>query len=249
MPDTWADILRGALVEIGAKAPGEDLDSDEEADAFVRLQGMFDEWGLEGLLVPGLQIVSHKFTESDCVFTIGPEGDDTDIVTSYTIEEIDSLNYKRAGATRAHPIDPTSYAVLSEIRRSYRYRPQKYYYDQSYPLARLHFDAKTEPDDVIEIAGTGHFSSDFVVGDDPGLILPKGYREAVLLNIAVKLAPSYGVKDGRSQGLSSQTVRGARIGKSKIMSRNLQVVESPIDPALAHYSTSLLARHDSGRRR
>ena len=247
MAGTWGDVIRDALIEIGVKEAGEALSADEKADSFRRLLGMFDEWGLEGLMIPGLQMINHTFTDSGFAFTIGPEDatNPPDIETTYTIEEISALNYRRSGQQRSMPIDPTSYAVLSEVRRTYRYGPRTYYYEQSYPVARLHFDAQTAPDDAMEIAGRGHFSSAIGIDEDPSLILPKGYREAVLLNLAVKLAPSYGVKDGKSSGLSSTTKSAARSGKMMIKNRNLQVLEARIDPALISHSSSQLRRYSS----
>ena len=246
MADTYGAIVRDALIEIGAKSAGEALDADESADSFRRLQGMFDEWGLEGLLVPGLRRLEYTFTETAGVVTIGPDAaddaDDPDIITADNVEQISSLNYLRLGQEQSRPLDPTNYSTLSEIRRVNGSWPRQYFYEQSHPVARLHFDASMERGDYIEFTGRGHFSGNIAIDDDPSDILPRGYREAVLLNLAVKLGPSYGAKDGNSSGLSMETKSAAKKGKSLIQNRNLQVVESKIDPALVNYSSSLLRR-------
>ena len=242
MPDTWSNIIRDALIEIGVKEPGEALEADEEQDSFRRLQGMFGEWGLEGLLVPGLSTITHTFTaatEGQSV-TFGPAANNPDIPTDVNIEEIASLNYRRDGQQRSRPLDASSYAVISELRRPYSQWPRKYYFDTAYPVAKLWFDANTEAGDFIEITGRGHFSSNIALADDPGLILPRGYREAVLLNLAVKLGPSYGAKGGRDATLSDDTRRGARRGKTLIMQRNLQVLDARIDQALVASSSHML---------
>ena len=243
MADTWSNIIRDALIEIGVKEPGEALEADEEQDSFRRLQGMFGEWGLEGLLVPGLSTVTHTFTAATAgqVLTFGPAASNPDVATTVQIEEIASLNYQRAGQQRSRPMDASSYAVISELRRPYRHWPQKYYFDAAFPVAKLWFDANTEAGDFIEITGRGHFSRDIALNSDPGTILPPGYREAVLLNLAVKLGPSYGAKGGRDATVSDETRRAARRGKSLIKQRNLQVLDARIDQALASHSTGMLS--------
>ena len=61
-----------------------------------------------------------------------------------------------------------------------------------------------------------------------------------MLNLAVKLAPSFGVKDGRASGLSSETKKGARDGKAAIVNQNAGVTEARLDPALRARHTSQL---------
>ena len=250
---TWEELIRGSLIEIGVKEPGETLDADERSDAFTILKLMFEEWGLEGLLIPGLQRVFHTFTTADAGrmdYSMGPDQtddeDDPDIITTARIEEVDSFNYRRSGDEQSYPIDATSYAVLSSLRRAYRYRPTKYYFDQGHPFTTIYFNARTLAGDQIEVAGSGHFHSTFAVSDDPAVLLPPGYQEGVRLNLAVKLAPSYGVKEGRSQGLGQETRRAARAAKSRMKARNLQVVDARIDPALRSFGSSsqLLRRRD-----
>lgn len=249
MAGTWSDIIRGALIEIGVKEPGEALDADELADSFTRLTGMFADWALEGLLIPGLKSASLTITSANNgrqAYTMGraqtDPDDNPDIVTTEIIEEVSSFNYRRAGWDRDMPINPTSFAVISELWADYRNYPRLYYFDAGHPFTTIYFDANPLIGDRFTIWGAGHFPTDIEVTEDPDAILPPGYRETVLLNLAVKLAPSYGVKDGRSQGLSSQTRRDARLGKSRIKTRNLQTVEAPLDPALRQYSTSALRR-------
>ena len=70
-----------------------------------------------------------------------------------------------------------------------------------------------------------------------------GYRRAVVLNLAVELAPEYGAKNA-SSGLSAQTVRQAMRSKRILKNRNIGVLEAKIDPMLnSHgYSSQLYRR-------
>ena len=254
---TWATVLRDALLEIGAKSPSETIDADEEADGLRRLQGMLGEWAIEGLLVPGFKTIGFEFdadASGKAAYTLGPAvavptltNPAPDIVLERPMEEVYALNYQRSGQSKSWPMKKTSYAVLSEYRDLQRSGPYQYVYDQSHPQARILFDATTDLDDAMQLTYRGHFD-DFDLTENVIDMLPYGYREAVVLNLAVKLAPSYGEKDGRNSGLSSDTRRGAMKTKSLIKRRNLEWLEARIDPALISGGTSQLTGHNNYRR-
>lgn len=240
----WAELIRDSLIEIGVKEAGEALDTDETQDSLRRLRGMLDEFALEGLIVPGFTRRSLTVTVAQSVYTVGPEGSladdaDPDIVAATPIEQIYALNYRRAGQQDSWPMDQTSYPTLSATRTLYTNNPTQFFYDRAHPVARLLFDALTTPDDVFQLVYRGHFA-DIEAADQTSDILPRGYREGVMLNLAVKLAPSFGVKEGRSAGLSKTTKDGAKDAIDLWAKRNIGVVEARIDPALRTQRTSQL---------
>ena len=239
----FEELIRDALVEIGVKEPGEDLDSDESQDSLRRLRGMLESWGLEGLLVPGFKRVSHTVAASRLKFTLGPagsvDGADPDVVLAKPIEHIYALEYRHRGQENAVPLTETSYQVIADIRSVNFSWPSRYFYDHTWPYATCYFDAAANVGDVFNIVARGHFDN-IDLADQTSDILPTGYREAVLLNLAVTLASGYGVKDGRAGGLSSTTIRKAREEKMKIEQRNAGAPGSPLDPALRRQRASML---------
>ena len=241
----WEELVYDALVEIGVKEAGEALDADERLDGFRRCVGMLAEWGLKGLLVPGKQQVAHTVTESKATFTIGPAAADPapspDIELNYPVVDIYALTYKRVGQQQFWPIEKTSYSVLVETRQLYSNNPRRYVYETNHPLATLLFDRTTVVDDQFAVTFGGHFPA-VVIGDQTTDILPHGFREGVMQNLAIKLAPSFGAKVGRGQGLSDVTVEEAREAKKEIRRWNAGLIEAKIDPALRQGSTSMLSR-------
>lgn len=237
----WSEVLLDALVEIGVRSPGEALDADETADTLRRLRGMLGEWSMKGLLVPGLTIAGYDVTASGAVYTLGPAANmpAPDIAITSPVEALYALNYRPNWREKSRPLDEVSYVVLSETRSLDRYTPTCFFYDRAHPLARVLFDRKTEPGDRFEIAYRGHFGA-IEAGHMISAICPVEFREPIMLNLAVKLAPSYGVKGGRAAGLSDETKKGARDGISTIRKRNLEDPETLLDPALRQLSTSQL---------
>ena len=241
---TWEDLIRDALLEISAKGPQDTIDDDENNDSFRRLVGMFDEWALQGLLVPGWAQLSLAITGSNdkATYTIGPADNDPapDISSAKPLEQIYALDYQRQGNLKAHPLKEVGYLVLAEQRRPYSSTPRVYAWDKSWPLQRIIFDSPTISGDSFVITGRGHFD-DIELSNEIDVTMPPGYREAALLNLAVKLAPQFGKGEQRAGGgLTRETIRGARMAKRDLIKRNIGTVSSRLDPALRSVSTNAI---------
>ena len=227
-PGTWEEVVRQALLELGAKAAGETLDSDERADGMSRLVDMLEEWGTDGLIVPGLTIVNHDIVSGASSFTVGPGGD---IEIAKPMEAVYSINYKRAGLPESYPLNQTSFAALSARRdRTSTAPPTRYFYNRSHPRSEIMLDSLAQPGDSLEIGFRGHFANITYDGLSADL-LPVGYRNAVILNLAVLLAPQYGAKRDGS-GLSQDTARRAMRSLRKIRARNIGSMVARLDSTL-----------------
>ena len=240
---TWADVIRDSLLEIGVKSEGEAVTSAEQVDAMRRLKGMLGVWSLKGLLVPGLTSVGYVVDDNiSTEYTLGAAdlSPAPDIVLAKPINSIYALNYRRHTAQRSRPLKRTSYIVLSETRFTELPNPTEFFYDADYPYARILFDRTPMRQDRFEIVYRGTFD-DISAMDKVSATVPEEFREPIMLNLAVKMAPSFGVKDGRAQGLSSVTIRSAADGMRSIIKRNWQNPETRLDPALLNYEASLLS--------
>ena len=246
MPVTWEDIIRDSLIEIGVKAAGEPLDDTEKEDSFRRLQYMLEDWGTEGLLVPGLATLDATFGGSGNpksgkhTYTMGPSGNGADIETDTKFNIIVSFGYRYAGHEQHVPIRPTNQLIVLRNLRSQANHPIQYHYERGHPLSTIYLDANTDTGDDIRVVGRGYFDLSFEIDDDPLEIIPSEYRRTVMLNLAVELSSSYGVKEGRQGGLSPTTLRLARKSKTALKNRNLHVLESQIDPTLSRQDSNMI---------
>ena len=196
---------------------------------------MLGHWSFEGLIVPGITQLFHAFTESKGTYTVGKAENDPDITITTPVEDLHTLRYRRYDNECPYVVKPTSYDVISETRYFGTQYPTAFHFDRAYPLAKLYFDREAVAGDTIEMGYRGHFSDITLDALYTDTVEP-GYYEALVLNLAVKLAPSYG-KDGRQLLLvNSKADEAVRI----IQARNLKRVEAPLDPALKTYSTNSL---------
>ena len=150
-----------------------------------------------------------------------------------------SLNYQTAGSEVARPIKGTSYDVIASMVSPNAHYPSAFYFDRSYPLARILFDSSPVNGDQFVLVFRGHFET-INIDDEITNTVPFDYLEALVLNLAVNLAPGYGVKDGRAQGLSSVTYTRAKQAIATLKSSNLKQAESVLDSALSTHSHNMM---------
>lgn len=224
---TWRDIITKAHIEIGAREDGEPLPTSEIDSAFDRLRMMFDEWGVEGLLVPGLVRLGARLSSSKRVYTIGASGSSPapDIVSPAEIETITALRYRVAGSLDYFLMDQTSYEFLSQNTTNHGQCPSMFYYEQSHPQQYIYFNALPLDGDSIELSGRSHFGN-FALEDLISATMPDSYAEAILLNLACKLAPSFGI-DGTRRALPIE--KRAMKALETIRGRNIEKPDSPIE--------------------
>lgn len=232
--DTWHSLVRRALVEIGARAAVETPTPDEYADGIKDLQIMLDEWALEGLLVPGLTHYTHTIgSPAKSVFTISADASLNPDIAGEPPLDIEVLAYKQEGDTDYRPVVQTSYIVYSETLRREVTSPSLYYYEHEHPVARIYFNTNTTPGDSFMVSGQTYLTSAAIVGTDaPNL--PRGYDRGVMLNLAVFMAASYGVKGG----LSRETSNAAMKSKMNITKRNIGSTAFRLDRSLTAPSRS-----------
>jgi len=225
---TWNDIVRRALIEIGAVAAVETPSDEEFSDGIDDLQGMLDEWALEGLFVPALTIYRHTIqSPPKATFTISAEDSLNPDIAGVPPVEIETLAYSHQGEPDGAPMVQTSYVVWKENQASEASSPSLFYYENEYPVGRIYFNTGTMAGDSFSVAGDAYLTSDDIMGEDAHK-LPRGYARGVMLNLAVTLAASYGVKGG----LAPSTVALAAMAKRNIRKRNIGSMAFRLDRAL-----------------
>lgn len=209
---TAYDIIFGALRKIGAVVVGETLAPEDGTTGLEQLNGMLDLWSTEHLAVFNnvesiLQLQAGKST-----YTVG-SGGDFDIARPLRL----SGAYTRlspTGTTVDYPcteVDYTRYARIG-IKNQPGPWPKVMYFNASYPLAELIF--WPVPSQNAEF----HLWSDMLFNQFANLsdavALPQGYMLALQTNLALLLAPEYGVQ------AAPELVAVARATKKALKSLN-----------------------------
>lgn len=186
------EVIRGALLLIGAIGQGEQPSADEETDAMTRFNDLMDAWSNERLNI---------FTVQRNVFPLTG-------ATSYTLGAGGTFNYTNGDAkieeaylqiTTTTPVSEVPlkiYTVQEYARITVKGQsspiPRGLYSDNQYPLSNVFFyPLDTGANNVVlylwqQLQGLSAITTD--------LVFPKGYKLALELSLAELLAPYYGAQ-------------------------------------------------------
>ena len=238
MPQTWNDIIQSSLVELGVVEGNEPATTHELTRGLEYLQDMLDQWALEGLLVPALSHYTHTVEGTGRqVYTMSADAGESPDIEAEPPPTLEAVSYQRQGAQEPMPLIETSYLNWAEYQTSVSNWPSHFYYEKSSPVARIYFDALTIPGDFFRVSGRGFLTGAEIAGDEEH-DLPRGYRRAIRLNLAVDIAAQFGVKEG----LSDVTIALARIAKTNIRDRNVGPQVFRMDEAVTFKDTGALYR-------
>jgi hypothetical protein len=186
-----ATIIRRALATLGKVGAGEPVQADLLTDAFATLQEMVDNWKTQRLLIPQLTRVEYQLLPGVTAITIGPGGM-IDMETPHDVRfafMVDTLN----------PTLERSIPVYND--EAFAQRPYKtltglesvteVYYERTHPRGTLRVPASAAGGTLvlyvlIGLPGFADLTTDY-------LLMP-GYAKALRYNLALQLAPEYGLQ-------------------------------------------------------
>lgn len=225
---TVRDLIEGALRLIGIGVENEALTAYQYKISLSALNGMLDDWATQKLLVYTINRDVFALTPNKASYTLGTGGD-FNVVRPTWIENASIL------LTANNP----QYEMTISMLRDEEWREigikaltttyPTYIYDQcDYPLRTIYVwpIPTVQCSLVLYLPGVlSEFSSINNV-----VQLPKGYERALRYNLAVELAPEYGLE------ASPTTMRIAANAKKNLRERNWQPMEMICDSALTSRS-------------
>lgn len=228
---TAYDIIHGALRKIGAIAVGETLSADDSTTGLEQLNAMLDLWSTEHLAVFNNNEYVLQLQASKSTYSIGSGGD-------FNIPRPLRLSgaYTRlqpTGTTVDYPcteVDFTRYSKIG-IKNQPGPWPKVMYFNASFPLAELIL--WPVPSQNAEF----HLWADMVFSQFANLTdtvtLPQGYMLALQTNLALLLAPEYGVQP------APELVETARVTKKALKALNATPT------ATSTYDAAIVAGNDN----
>ena len=212
---TAADLINGALRLLGQLAEGETPSNETSQDALAAMNQMLDSWSTERLSVYSTQEQIETWPAGTRSRTFGPTGD---IVGNRPVY-FDDATYFRDPSTNVSyglkQINQQQYNGLAVKTVSSTY-PQVMWTNMTYPNVEIY--VYPVPTRVIEM----HFVSVDPLTQPASLTtvlaFPPGYLRAFRYNLAMELAPEFGVEP------SPQVQRVAMMSK-----RTLKRVNAPDD--------------------
>lgn len=213
---TVLDLITQAMKAIGVISSSETPSADEASDGLFVLNGMLDSWNTERLSIYTINAAVYDLVPQQLKYTIGPVGADFTAPRPVRIQNANIILNDNVPPVRV-PItllDDDQWSAIS-LQLVPSTIPQKLYNDGSFPNSNLYLWGQPSSGLQLElytwsqITGFTDYTDDFT--------LPPGYQEAVLYNLAVRLALTFG-----SAAVSSLSVISplAQAAKARIQSLN-----------------------------
>lgn len=240
---TVRDLITDALLLIGAVASGENPTAAEQADALRSLNRMKDSWSGEGILIPKFIREVFVLTPGQSKYTIGPEGDfdterptliykaaasDADIVVNELTpfipgdpladpptEDVPATYETIVNSVYEIPVKVMNiqeWAAISSKKMGSTY-VQMIYLEGTSPLNTIDVWPVPNVQSALVLYSQKPMSN-FISANDV-VELPPGYEDAIVYNLALRLAPSYGKQVSAEVAASAQETK-ANISRNNI---------------------------------
>jgi len=198
---TIRNIIESALLKINALDPGESINGNEAGQNKDALYQMVDAWSNENLLVPVTTVITHPLVVDETEYTIGVYGSlpiPTTHIETPRPQQILSAFIRDSQGTD-YSVTEMAYNQWSSITRKTNIaRPSRYYKREGYPSDTLIFETNPYQADVLHLEAILPFTAILPVSTLNDVVaLPPGYEQALVYNLAIDLAGSYGKDIGQ----------------------------------------------------
>lgn len=228
MTTSALDIITGAARLVGAIFKSETLDSDEANEGLNLLNEMLDSWSNDDLLTYALVTENFSLTGASS-YTIGSGGNFN------TTRPINIASAVVRYATIDYPLDIISqleYQTEIPNKTLTAPIPQFLTYDNNYPLGTIKIYAIPTSGSTLYLQSNKPLSN--LAALTTTVDLPPGWKEALKNNLALRLAPEYGVEVPADVRLNANLSKGAI--KRAISANN----PLPFLPAVKTYKSYIL---------
>lgn len=188
---TGRDLLKASLRLIGAIAPGESLSATEAVDGLATLNRMIDGWSNESLMIYSKVREEFTLTANDGVYSIGPSAD-FNTTRPISIEEA-TLEVTSGNPDYEIPLriikTSAEWAAISQKDSTNTY-PECIFAEGTYPNETINLYPIPSEANKLVLYSKKPIST--VATIDTSISYPPGYEEALIYNLALRLAPEYG---------------------------------------------------------
>jgi hypothetical protein len=184
-----SSLISSSLRKIGALSSGETIETTRQAEALTALQSMLRSWGAVSANIFATVKESHTLTSGIGAYTWGSGGD----ISTARPNQITGAYILEGGIT-TFPVDVVPEGTYMAISvKSTTGIPSSLFFYQSYPLASLYLYPVPDAAYVLYLDSFKPFTetSSFGLVTDT-IAFPSYYEEAIIYNLAIRLAPEYG---------------------------------------------------------
>lgn len=185
-------IIKGALRALGRIGRGMDMSGDQATDGLEILNQLIASWSGENLVIPSRTTETLTYSTSKNEYTIGSGGD---LDTVRPIQILDG--YHRLNNQLDYAMEIMSFRRYADIGlKNISTFPERLYYEPEYPLGKIHFDYAPTTDLTLHLISMKPLTA--IADLDTAIALPAEYDRALKFNLAMDLAPDYGMQISQS---------------------------------------------------
>lgn len=227
LPLSGDKIIRRALRLLGSLGQGENPSAADQSEGLEALNGLLDSWNAESLIVPARTKTAKTLVSGTQSYTIGESGD---INVARPPQIIQGEAYIQDGS-QEYELRVYSAAEWASIYQKTltSWRPSVLYYEPSAPLGRVWLWQVPDSSAYILNLWLPTLLSQ-IQGVTDIFYLPPGYAEALLFNLAVRLAEEWGKQ------LSPTTIELANNSLARIKAMNATLPSMVCDRAMLTYN-------------
>lgn len=210
---TAGDQINRALRLLGVLAEGETPSASTSSDALVALNQMLDSWSTERLSVYSTSTQTFTWPASQASRTLGPAGN---FVGTRPIRVDDSTYFTYNGIS--YPVTLINQEQYNDIalKTSTSTIPQFLYVSMTHPAITMYLYPVPTTNLTFNFVSVAPLSEPATIGTT--LALPPGYLRAFAYNLAMEIAPEFGIEP------PAQVKRLASASK-----RNIKRINNPGD--------------------
>ncbi len=184
------DLISGSLRLIGAIATGEAPSTSEQSDGLSVLNQMIDSWSNDGFLIFKETTKTFSLTPGKSRYTLGPGGD---FDNCYPME-IKDATFKQSANDLDFPMTQYNLEQWNSISLKDQQStiPNYFYFNRGAPLCELKIWPVPSESSTITLSMLNQLLKYDSLDDE--LCLPPGYERMLRFNLAIELAPEYGLE-------------------------------------------------------
>jgi hypothetical protein len=222
-------IINSALIKLGALATGETPTTNESNDALASLNDMVDAWSIEGLTIYQIARKVYNFVAGQGSYTLGPGGTWNDARPPRIVRASVISNY-----TANQPLElPIAYITVGEwqqtpVKNVPSTLPFRVWDDQGFPLRTLTY-WPTPTDASVQAVIYGWSALPQFADLTTDYQFPPGYAQALKYNLALNLAPEFGVMQPNPVVVQ---MAATSLGRIKVVNSETMTEPMYCDPAI-----------------
>jgi len=199
---TAQDLIKGSLRLLGVIASGETPSSSELSDGLSALSGMISSWSNDGFLVFKETIKGFDIPAGKSKYSVGPGGD---LNISWPVD-IKSATYQTSIQEGEYLLDELNLDQWADVnlKTLQSTLPSYYHLNKTYPMAELRLWPIPSQAGRVNLYALTELCGYDALTDE--LCLPPGYERMLRYNLAVELAPEFGLEPSLTvQGIASES--------------------------------------------